>query len=161
MLNTLSEIQLELFEDEASCFKEDISNDPSLSTFDLSQNMALQESQKIYQLIEKFSLTEKTLEKEFISQNLQKILFDKCLEAQRWNSFKNCYQMKLVGWSGIDDNTKAPKGFSHVHIEAWTCHHEATLTEHQKINNTVMTKFADNATYSNFVKPKYFKERKK
>lgn len=74
--------------------------------------------------------------------------------------FKNCYQMKLVGWSGIDDNTKAPKGFSHVHIEAWTCHHEATLTEHQKINNTVMTKFADNATYCNFVKPKYFKERK-
>lgn len=161
MLNTTFETQLELFADESSCFKDQISSDSTLSISDFSQNMALQESKKIYELIEKLSLTEKNIEKEIISHNLQKILFDKCLEAQRWNSFKSCYQMKLVGWSGIDDNTKAPKGFSHVHIEAWTCHYETTSIEHTKINNSVLTKFADNATYCNFIKPQYFKKRKK
>lgn len=155
------EKQLDLFDNNDNQSNLDNNDLSQLSISELAQTLALQESHRIYKIVEKIINSTDILEKSNLSQNLQKVLFDKCLESQRWNSFKSSYQMKLVGWSGIDENTKAPKGFSHVHLEAWTCYPEATISDNLQVNNKVITAFADNATYCNIFQPSYFNKKNK
>lgn len=158
--------QLSLFSNDTQTYQEsslfEKKDLPELNTPNqISQALAHQDKQNILNLVEIYA-SAKQSGSESISelyQQLNRTLLNRCVDAQRWNSFSQTHNLKMVGWSGCDPDSKAPKGFSYVHLEAWTSHPEKTSAEHQAINRNVLNQFADNATYCMKIKPIFFKKR--